>query len=236
MEAIVLAGGFGTRLRSVVSDVPKPMASVAGRPFLELLLCSLKAKGITRAILSVGYMSEVITSHFQRRPIGIDLEFEIESKPLGTGGAIAAALRHVTRDHVFVFNGDTYLDLDLRAVAAMWPGDHTPIVVARSVLDTERFGALELANGRIWHFLGSGQKGAGAVNAGCYLIPSDIFAGTRLPDTFSFEQDFLGRRPPMSLRAFLSNGQFMDIGVPEDYQRAQSDLAGLASSAAESAQ
>jgi D-glycero-alpha-D-manno-heptose 1-phosphate guanylyltransferase len=236
MEAIVLAGGFGTRLMSVVSDVPKPMASVAGRPFLELLLYSLKAKGITRAILSVGYMSEVIISHFQRHPIGIDLKYESESKPLGTGGAIAAALRHVTRDHVFVFNGDTYLDLDLGAVAAMWPGDHTPIVVARSVPDAERFGALKLANGRIWHFLGSGQKGAGAVNAGCYLIPSDIFAEARLPDTFSFEQDFLGRRPPMSLRAFLSNGQFIDIGVPEDYQRAQSDLAGLASFAADSAQ
>jgi D-glycero-alpha-D-manno-heptose 1-phosphate guanylyltransferase len=236
MEAIVLAGGFGTRLRSVVSDVPKPMAPVAGRPFLELLLCSLKAKGITRAILSVGYMSEVITSHFQKRPIGIDLEYEVESTPLGTGGAIAAALRHVTRDHVFVFNGDTYLDLDLSAVAAMWPGDQTPIVVARSVPDTERFGALELANGRISHFLGSGQKGAGAVNAGCYLIPRNVFAVAGLPDAFSFEQDFLGRRPPMSLRVFLSNGQFIDIGVPEDYQRAQHDLAGLAGSATESAE
>jgi D-glycero-alpha-D-manno-heptose 1-phosphate guanylyltransferase len=236
MEAIVLAGGFGTRLRSVVSDVPKPMASVAGRPFLELLLCSLKAKGITRAILSVGYMSEVITSHFQRCPIGMDLEYEIESKPLGTGGAIAAALRHVIRDHVFVFNGDTYLDLDLSAVAAMWPGDRSPIVVARSVPDTERFGALELADGRILRFLGSGQKGGGTVNAGCYLIPSDIFAGTSLPNTFSFEQDYIGRRPPMSLRAFLSNEQFIDIGVPEDYLRAQGDLAGLAGSATESTQ
>jgi D-glycero-alpha-D-manno-heptose 1-phosphate guanylyltransferase len=233
MEAIILAGGFGTRLRSVVSDVPKPMAPVAGRPFLELLLRSLKTKGITRAILSVGYMSEVITSHFQECEVGIDLEYEVESMPLGTGGAIAAALPHVTGDHVFVFNGDTYLDLDLSRVAAMWPGDHSPIIVARSVPDTERFGALELANGRISHFLGGGRKGAGAVNAGCYLIPSDIFAGASLPDAFSFEQDFLGRRPPMSLRAFLLNGQFIDIGVPEDYQRAQYDLAGLAGSSTE---
>jgi D-glycero-alpha-D-manno-heptose 1-phosphate guanylyltransferase len=230
MEAIILAGGFGTRLRSVISDVPKPMAPVAGRPFLELLLCSLKAKGMTRAILSVGYMSEVITSHFQKRPIGMDLEYEVESTPLGTGGAIAAALRHVTRDHVFVFNGDTYLDLDLSAVAAMWPGDHTPIVVARSVEDTERFGSLELADGRIAHFLGSGKKGPGAVNAGCYLIPRNIFAGVSLPDMFSFEQDYLGRRPPMSLRAYVSNGQFIDVGIPEDFRRAQIDLAELARS------
>jgi D-glycero-alpha-D-manno-heptose 1-phosphate guanylyltransferase len=228
MEAIVLAGGFGTRLRSIVSNVPKPMALVAGRPFLELLLCSLKARGITRAILSVGYKSEVITSHFVRHPVGIDLAYEIESTPLGTGGAIASALRHATGDHVFVFNGDTYLDLDLGAVVAMWPGDRTPIVVARIVPDTARFGSLELADGRILHFLGSGQKGAGAVNAGCYLIPCDIFDGASLPQVFSFEHDFLGRRPPLSIRTFVSKGQFIDIGVPEDFQRAQIELAGLA--------
>jgi D-glycero-alpha-D-manno-heptose 1-phosphate guanylyltransferase len=230
MEAIILAGGLGTRLRSVVSDVPKAMAPVAGRPFLELLLCSLKAKGISRAILSVGYMSEVIISHFQKRPISMDLEYEVESTPLGTGGAIAAALRHVTGDHVFVFNGDTYLDLDLGAVAAMWPGDGTPIVVTRSVEDTERFGSLELADGRIARFFGSGKKGAGVVNAGCYLIPRNAFAGVSLPDMFSFEQDYLGLRPPLSLRAFVSNGQFIDIGIPEDFRRAQIDLAALARS------
>jgi len=203
------------------------MAPVAGRPFLELLLSSLKSKGITRAILSIGYMSEVITSYFGRHPIGIDLAYEIESTPLGTGGAIAAALRHATCDHVFIFNGDTYLDLNLNALASMWPGDHTPIVVTRTVPDTERFGRLEMANGRISHFIGNGQKGPGTINAGCYLIPSDIFAGASVPDVFSFEQDFLSRRPPMSLRAFVSDGHFIDIGVPEDFRRAQIALARL---------
>lgn len=227
MEAIVLAGGFGTRLRSVVSNLPKPMAPVAGRPFLELLLSSLKTKGVTRVILSIGYMYETITAHFENHPIGIELTYEIESTPLGTGGAITAALRHVTRDHVFVFNGDTYLDFDLSAVAAMWPGDRTPIVVARYVPDTERFSRLELADGRISNFLVSGIKGAGVVNAGCYLIPKDIFARVTLPKTFSFEQDFLARLPPLSLRMFITGGQFIDIGVPEDLQRAQIDLAGL---------
>lgn len=227
MEAIVLAGGFGTRLRSAVSNLPKPMAPVAGRPFLELLLSSLKAKGITRAILSIGYRYEAITSHFDNHALGIDLTYEIESKPLGTGGAIAAALRHVTSDHVFVFNGDTYLELDLNAVAAMWPGDRTPVVVARSVPDTERFGRLEIAHGRVSRFLASGSKGAGAVNAGCYLIPKNIFDSVPMPQAFSFEQDFLARRPPLSLRMFITSGQFIDIGVPEDLQRAQIDLAGL---------
>ena len=227
MEAIVLAGGFGTRLRSVISSVPKPMACVAGRPFLELLLVSLRVRGITRVILSVGYMSEIIILHFEKHPIGIDVAYEVESTPLGTGGAIAAALRHVIGDHVFVFNGDTYLDVDLRAVAAMWPGDRSPIVVARSVPDTERFGRLECASDRILHFVGGGQKGAGVVNAGCYLISRNIFAGANLPDRFSFEQDFLSRCPSLSLRVFVSDGQFIDIGVPEEFRRAQRELAGL---------
>lgn len=227
MEAIVLAGGLGTRLRSIVSNVPKPMAPVAGHPFLELLLSRLKAQGIKRAILSVGYMSDAITSHFEKKPMGLDLAYEVESTPLGTGGAIAAALRHAASDHVFVFNGDTYLDLDLGALSAMWPGDRTPIVVGRPVPDTERFGRLDITDGRISRFLGSGHQGAGVINAGCYLIPSDIFAGANLPDAFSFEQDFLGQRLPLSLRSYVCDGQFIDIGVPEDFQRAQLELAGL---------
>jgi D-glycero-alpha-D-manno-heptose 1-phosphate guanylyltransferase len=228
MEAIILAGGVGRRLTPVVSNLPKPMAPVAGRPFLELLLTSLRTKGITRAIVSVGYLSNVITSYFETHPVGIDLVFEIEASPLGTGGAIAAALRHVTSDHVFVFNGDTYLDVDLHALASMWPGDRTPIVVARSVPDTERFGRLDCAGERIASFLGSGHKGAGVINAGCYLIPKDLFAGANTPKSFSFEQDFLAQRPPFSLRVLPTNAQFLDIGTPEDYRRAQSALAAFA--------
>jgi D-glycero-alpha-D-manno-heptose 1-phosphate guanylyltransferase len=228
MEAIVLAGGFGTRLRSVVSNVPKPMAPVAGHPFLQLLLIYLRSKGITRAILSIGYMSEAITAFFDEHPVGVKLVYEIESTPLGTGGAIAAALRHASSDHVFVFNGDTYLDLEVNEIEAMWPGDRTPIVVARSVPDTKRYGKLEIVDGRISRFLGPGHAGTGIINAGCYLIPRNIFDNENLPANFSFEGDFLERRPPSSLRAFSTTGQFIDIGVPEDYQRAQSDLFRLA--------
>jgi len=228
MEAIVLAGGFGTRLRSVVSDVPKPMAPVAGRPFLELLLVSLKARGITRVILSVGYMYDVITSYFDEHPIGIDLAYEIESTPLGTGGAMRAALRRITGEFALVFNGDTYLDLDIRELAVMWPGDRTPIVVARRVEDAERYGKLEVHESRVVRFMGSGSRGAGVINAGCYLVPNNVLADARLPAAFSFEQDFLARSPTSSFRAFITSGHFIDIGVPEDYARAQSELAAFA--------
>jgi D-glycero-alpha-D-manno-heptose 1-phosphate guanylyltransferase len=229
MEAIVLAGGFGTRLRSIVSDVPKPMAPVAGRPFLELLLTALRLKGITRAILSIGYMADSITSHFAPLDIGLEIAFEIETAPLGTGGAITAALRHVSEDRVFVFNGDTYLDLEIGSLNAMWPGDRTPVVVARRVPDTERYGRLEADSGRISKFAGTGVRGAGLINAGCYLLPSNVFARSSLPTAFSFEQDYLARCAASSLRVFVANGKFIDIGVPEDYRRAQSELAGLPS-------
>ena len=99
----------------------------------------------------------------------MELAYEIESTPLGTGGAIAAALRHATSEHVFVFNGDTYLDLSLSELAAMWPEDRSPIVVARPVEDTERYGALEIVDRRIAHFVGAGRHGPGVINAGCYL-------------------------------------------------------------------
>jgi D-glycero-alpha-D-manno-heptose 1-phosphate guanylyltransferase len=224
MDAIVLAGGLGTRLKSVVSNVPKPMAPIGGRPFLDLLLRSLKAKGVTRVILSVGYMSDVITTYFQKHSLDMELVFEVEPSPLGTGGAIAAALRHAHSDCVLVLNGDTYLDLDIDAVCSMWPGDRTPIVVARAVADTERFGRLDVTNGRITKFVGSGIKSAGIINAGCYLISTDVFSGEDMPEKFSFEQDFLCRRPPLSLRVFVALGQFIDIGVPGDYERAQTEL------------
>ena len=118
MEAIVLAGGFGTRLKSVVFDLPKPMAPVAGKPFLERLLKSLAQKGFTRIVLALGYMAEKVIEHFGSRFEGMELVYEIESTPLGTGGAVRLALTQCLTDHVFVFNGDTYLDLEVSHVEA----------------------------------------------------------------------------------------------------------------------
>jgi D-glycero-alpha-D-manno-heptose 1-phosphate guanylyltransferase len=226
MEAIILAGGFGTRLRRAVPDVPKPMAPVRGRPFLELLLASLRARGVTRAVLSIGYMADTIRSYFQAREVGLDLAYEIESEPLGTGGGIAAALRRVQGDHALVLNGDTYVDLDLGALEALWPGDRSVIVVTRHVDDTSRYGRIEVDNGRIAKFAGTAIQGPGLINAGCYVVPRELFA-EHDRRAFSFEQDFLVRSPPRSLRAFSCSGQFIDIGVPEDYLRAQAELADL---------
>lgn len=225
LEAVVLAGGLGTRLRALVSDVPKPMAPVGGRPFLEILLEQLASKGFSRVVLSLGHMAQVIRSHFGERYAGMTLVYSVETQPLGTGGALRLALRACTQPAVFVFNGDTFLDLEVAAVAAQWQAGRLPILVAREVPDTARYGRLEIEDGRISVFRDKGVAGPGLINAGCYLLPRELLEG-RPDGPFSLESDFLVtevQRQPFQV--FLTRAQFIDIGVPEDYLRAQQLLA-----------
>ena len=141
MECVILAGGFGTRLQKTLPDCPKPMAPVAGRPFLEILLLSLARRGFDRAVLSLGFMAEKVVAHFGDRFAGIDLVYEIEKTPLDTGGALRQALPKCKDDHVFVLNGDTFLDLETAAVEAYWEEHRVPVIVAREVPDELRSGA-----------------------------------------------------------------------------------------------
>ena len=228
MDAVVLAGGFGTRLRAVVPDLPKPMAPVAGRPFLEILLTVLSRKGFTRVVLSLGYLAEKISGHFGARFGGIDLVYEVEYEPLGTGGAIRQAARHCPGDHYYVFNGDSYLDLEVDAVEARWQQHHVPMIVARALPDTERYGRLETQGNRVTAFVAKGVRGPGLINGGCYVLGAGTLAQYPAGKPFSIEADFF----PLSVKArrfdfFLTQGQFIDIGVPEDYARAQTELAGV---------
>lgn len=228
MEAIVLAGGFGTRLRQVVADLPKPMAPISGRPFLEILLSMLARKGFTRVVLSLGFMSEKITRHFGESYAGMELVYEVESQPLGTGGAIRAALARCVTDHVFVFNGDTYLDIEADELERLWQADHHPVIVVREVPDTARFGRVEMCDGRINAFLEKGTPGAGLINAGCYVLPRDALDEFPLGQPFSLETEFFTKYlQRIRFDGFVTHGRFIDIGVPEDYALAQAALAGL---------
>lgn len=227
MEAVVLAGGLGTRLRDLVPDVPKPMAPVAGRPFLEILLAALARKRCSRVILSLGYKAESVVDHFGDRFAGMELVYEIEQAPLGTGGALRCALAQCQADPVFVLNGDTYLDLEVGAIEAQWQQNRLPIIVAREVSDTARYGRLDTAGSRVVGFVEKGVTGRGLINAGCYVFPRVIASEFPDDDAFSLEHDFLAkavRRSPFEF--FVSRGQFIDIGVPEDYARAQLLLEG----------
>ena len=226
MEAVVLAGGFGTRLRSVVPDLPKPMAPVAGRPFLEILLQALARKGMARVVLSLGYQAEVIRTHFGPRFCGMDIVCEIETVPLGTGGALARGLRRCEGAAALVVNGDTFLDVDLAAVVAQWQARQNPIVVGRQMADTARYGRLRVAGGRLTAFEEKGPSGPGLINTGHYLLPTKMLETRDLPDTFSFETDFIAPRlAELDIDVFETRGLFIDIGVPDDYHRAQTELA-----------
>jgi D-glycero-alpha-D-manno-heptose 1-phosphate guanylyltransferase len=226
-EAIILAGGLGTRLRGVVSDVPKPMAPIAGRPFLEILLRRLSAKKFTRVILSIGFMAEKIMDHFGDHFAGLDLVYVIEDRPMGTGGALKMALPHCQGDHAFVFNGDTYLDLEVDQLEECWQAERVPMIVAREVPDTSRYGRLIIDSGRVTGFAEKGVPGPGIINAGCYVFPSDILAGES-SEAFSIEIDFIARElATRRFNVFVTQGHFIDIGLPEDFYRAQNELSGV---------
>ncbi|MCX7218014.1 MAG: nucleotidyltransferase family protein [Burkholderiales bacterium] len=226
MEAIVLAGGFGTRLRGVVPDLPKPMAPVAGRPFLEIVLSFLSKKGFTRIVLSLGFMAEKISTHFGNNYLGMEIVYEVEATPLGTGGAIRAALTQCLSDHVYVFNGDTYLDLEVNELESSWKANQNPLIVVREVLDTSRFGRVNMVDGRIDAFLEKGMSGSGLINAGCYVLPKDALNSFELGHPFSIETDFFIKTLKDSyFEGFVTQGKFIDIGVPEDYMLAQTFLA-----------
>jgi D-glycero-alpha-D-manno-heptose 1-phosphate guanylyltransferase len=223
MQAIILAGGLGTRLRTVVPDLPKPMAPVAGRPFLGWVLDALADAGFSRTVLAVGYRHEAIRDYLGTAWRGLDLAYSVEDSPLGTGGAMRLALDQVGESPVFVLNGDTYVDLDYSAMrtAHLREGASLTVAVAH-VPDVSRYGSLQIEDGRICGFLEKGLQGSGYINAGVYLMATELLAHTALGASLSFEQDVLvpGVATLRPL-AFQTEGLFIDIGVPEDYERAQ---------------
>jgi D-glycero-alpha-D-manno-heptose 1-phosphate guanylyltransferase len=223
MEAIVLAGGLGTRLRSVVPDLPKPMAPVAGRPFLAWVLDALADAGFARAVLAVGYRHEAIRDHFGACHRGLRLVYSVEHCPLGTGGAIRLAADAAGEWPVFVLNGDTWLDLDYGALwCAHESGGERLTVAACRVDDTSRYGALEVHDGHLRGLVEKGRSGPGLINAGTYLVSRDVVERIPRERVHSFEQQLLvpGVRD-LSPAVFVADGAFIDIGVPEDYARAQ---------------
>jgi len=223
MEAIVLAGGLGTRLRSVVNDVPKPMAPVQGRPFLALVLDQLVDAGFRAAILAVGHRHEAIRASFGGGYRGLVLRYSVESEPLGTGGAMQLACLQASARDVFVLNGDTYLELDFHAMrdAHLHAAAQFSMAVCH-VPDVARYGALELDDGIVRGFSEKGRSGPGWINGGTYLLGSELRARLPSDGAFSFEHDLLVPQVA-TIRpvAFRASGRFIDIGVPEDHARAQ---------------
>ncbi|MGH8516664.1 MAG: nucleotidyltransferase family protein [Panacagrimonas sp.] len=228
--AVILAGGFGTRLAAVVSDVPKPMAPIAGRPFLERLLDRLASQGIARAVLAVGYRSQAIRAHFGAGRAGMELHYSEETEPLGTGGALRRAFESQDLQRAIALNGDTWCDVDLRALARTHDAAGT---VATLTLvhqpDASRFGTVEVdAHGRVAGFREKRpDAGPGLINAGVYALDRGVFDLAPAHARFSFENDVLQARATEGRFAahVAAHATFIDIGVPDDYARAQTLLA-----------
>jgi D-glycero-alpha-D-manno-heptose 1-phosphate guanylyltransferase len=226
VEAIILAGGFGTRLQSRLNGIPKPMVQVAGRPFLEILVDRLVDAGFDRVILSVGHLAKVIQDHFGGAWRGVAVDYVVEEEPLGTGGAIRKAMERISASSAFVFNGDTWLDVDAGAMAALHQQSQASITLALSrVADMARYGGVELSDGKVVSFIEKGREGPGWINGGVYILSSDFQWPSNLPARFSFESDvLLPLLPSLNHAVYLSSGKFIDIGVPEDLDRAQGEF------------
>ena len=226
-EAVVLAGGFGTRLRSVVSDLPKPMAPVRGRPFLEIVLDELVEQGIRRAVLAVGYKAELIRAHFGDTYRSLELVYSFEEEPLGTGGGIRQAVAMCQSDAVFVLNGDTLFRVDFERLFNHFTASNSLLTIAlKEMHDFDRYGTVLVNDaGVITGFREKRPMAIGLINGGVYLMRTSLFALKPLPEKFSFEQEILeaeylrGR-----FHAELFDGYFIDIGIPEDYERVQTEL------------
>ena len=227
-EAIVLAGGFGTRLRTVVNDVPKPMAPVAGRPFLEYLLDRLVRQGYRHVVLSTGYLHEKVEAHFGSRYGDLLLDYARETDPLGTGGAMVNALQYCNENQVTVLNGDTLFDIDHERLIRFSEEKGSPLtVVLRQVEDSGRYGSVETdASGRITAFREKDPSaGRGLINGGIYRVHRSLFNGFAVGQTFSFEKELMQKSyRENAFYAYADGAYFIDIGIPEDYSRAQKEL------------
>ena len=222
-EAIILAGGLGTRLRGVVDDVPKPLAPVAGRPFLAWLLDALADHGFRRVVLATGYRGEQVEAALGAAWHGMTLAYSREPAPLGTGGAIMHALRELSSEAFFVLNGDTWLELDYAAFDRVVNDASVRLGVALAMVpDVARYGAARLEGHSVTGFDEKGASGAGFINAGVYWMLRGMLEDRPTGAAFSFERDVLMpavQREPVI--GYTDTRGFIDIGVPKDFLRAQ---------------
>lgn len=218
MEAIILAGGFGTRLSTVVSDVPKPMAPINGKPFLELLLEDLEKKGITRVILATGYKKEIIKNYFKDRYKSIEIVYSEEVSPLGTGGAIKKAVVLAKGNDIFIVNGDTFFDIDLEEMYKFHRKNNSKLTLAIKEMENfDRYGSLILEGNRIIKFEEKKYIEKGYINGGIYLVNKKLLVEEK-EESFSFEKNILENENfRIEKYGYRSEGYFIDIGIPEDY-------------------
>jgi len=236
-DVIILCGGAGLRLRSLVGDLPKAMANVAGRPFLELLIRQLRRYGFRRVVLAVGYGRELVRWHFGDGKFDVRIEYSAESSPLGTGGALRKALDLVESEYVLIMNGDSYTNADLAAfVAASLESkvDASMLVVPADGRDDCGTVLLDEKGALLRFEEKEDSPDAPHLNSGVYLMSRQLLHEIPLGTEVSLERELLGRwlREGKNIKGFVSDGRCIDIGTPERYCSAQKALADVEDCAA----
>lgn len=226
-EAIILAGGLGTRLRDVLPDLPKCMAPVNGRPFISYVINYLRMQGVERLIISLGYRADAVQDYLQQAYPTLQYTTVIEQEPLGTGGAIQLALREAKTENVLVANGDTLFRIQVKQLAGLHQEKEAECSIAlKPMTDFDRYGAVELnEQAQIISFREKQFFESGLINGGLYLLNKEKFLRRELPGRFSFENDYLQKFfQEQSFYGCVQDGYFIDIGIPADYRKAQQDL------------
>lgn len=224
-QAVILVGGLGTRLRSALPDLPKPMAPVRGRPFLEYVIHQLAGFGVQNIVLCVGYKLQAIEDYFgDGSHFGVSIEYSREHELLGTAGAVKLAEPLIQSDNFLLLNGDCYCEFDGHALIEFHQSQHAAAtIVATHVEDRSRFGSLKIDDGnRVLGFEEKGAAtGAGFINAGIYVLNKQVLDLIPAGQRYSLEQQVFPVLSGSRLYAFKANGLFIDIGLPEEWQRAQ---------------
>lgn len=226
-EAIILAGGLGTRLRSTVPDLPKCMAPVAGKPFLAYVINYYAKQGIEKFILSLGYKHEVIEEYIAAEFPSYPIQYAVEQAPLGTGGGIKLACGKATEKNVLVLNGDTFFSIEVPALSFFHLHNHADCSLSlKPMKNFDRYGSVMLGKDQsIKSFEEKKFYASGLINGGVYALQVERFLREGLPEIFSFEKDYLEKLyRDRRIFGIIQDHYFIDIGIPEDYLRAQTEL------------
>lgn len=228
-EAIILAGGFGTRLQTVVNDVPKPMAPIDNAPFLNYVFNYLKHYHIQHVVLSTGYLSEKIVDYYKTEFNGIKISYAKEDSPLGTGGGIRLAMKKCNTKDILVLNGDSFFDVNINSHFNNHQIKKSDCTLAlRKVDNAARYGTIVLGDSNIIEAFKEKDniEQSGLINGGVYIINRELFLNkTEELKPFSIEKDFYEKRiAELNMLGFEYEGYFIDIGIPEDYKKAQDEF------------
>lgn len=225
-QVIILAGGFGTRIKDSIGDLPKCLAPVDGRPFIFYVINFLRSQGIESFIFSLGYKHEAVESYLKEHFSTLNYSCHIEREPLGTGGAIRACCKLATEDSALVANGDSLFKVSIASASELHHQKKAACtLLLKEMTKFSRYGVVELNDNRVVQFREKQFYENGLINAGMYILDLKQFAVKDLPQKFSFETDYLEKEYSSGLLyGFIGKGYFIDIGIPEDYRKACEDL------------